>query len=145
MYRPSSYPGESPNKPRLAANGLQRLYDWRPARSLTTAQPSRERPIRQQQDELRTGTHLSTVHESLICEPRFSDSNSRAMFVGMSGDPELQKLRWSIRRLIELIDEGIDSAGEQLSRGESLRAWRAPVGTTGRDDPEPEDDLGMSP
>jgi hypothetical protein len=57
----------------------------------------------------------------------------------------MQKLRRSIRRLIELVDEGIDSAGEQLSRGESYRAWRAPVGTAGRDDPDLQPSLGMSP
>jgi hypothetical protein len=61
----------------------------------------------------------------------------------MSGDPDLQKLRWSVRRLIELIDEGIDSAGEQLSRSESYRAWRAPVGSAGRDesDQDPRDHI----
>jgi len=68
-----------------------------------------------------------------------------AMFVGMSGDSELQILRWSIRRLIELIDEGIDSAGEQLARGEDFRGWRAPVETMARDDPDPEVSTGMSP
>ncbi|MFI5706477.1 hypothetical protein [Kribbella sp. NPDC051620] len=62
----------------------------------------------------------------------------------MSIDPDRQKLRWSIQRLIELIDEGIDSAGEQLSRGENFSAWRAPVGSS-RDDPDPETSVGMSP
>lgn len=44
----------------------------------------------------------------------------------MTGDVELQKLRWSIRRLIELLDEGIDSAGDQLARSESRLVWRGP-------------------
>ncbi|WP_433017939.1 hypothetical protein [Kribbella sp. CA-294648] len=45
----------------------------------------------------------------------------------MTGDLELQKLRWSIRRVIELLDEGIDSAGEQLARSESRLVWRGPM------------------
>jgi hypothetical protein len=67
------------------------------------------------------------------------------MFGGMSGDSDLHKLRWSIRRLIELIDEGIDSVGEQLVRGEDLRVWRAPVGTRAGDDPDSEPSSGVSP
>jgi hypothetical protein len=63
----------------------------------------------------------------------------------MSEDPDLQKLRWSLRRLIELIDEGIDSAGEQLSRAGGYRAWRAPIVTPGGDDPDAEPGRGMSP
>lgn len=83
--------------------------------------------------------------DSWIARSRFSTTVVAATFDGMSGDPELQRLRWSIRRLIELIDEGIDSAGEQLSRGESYRAWRTPAGTNGRDDPDSEDGPGLSP
>lgn len=64
---------------------------------------------------------------------------------GMSGDPDLQKLRWNIQRLIKLIDDGIDSAGKQLSRGENYRNWRDPVGTTGRDEPDPDPSPGISP
>ncbi|WP_420323165.1 hypothetical protein [Kribbella catacumbae] len=67
------------------------------------------------------------------------------MFVGMTGDPELQKLQWSIRRLIELVDQGIDSAGEQLVRGEDLRVWRTPVETVADDDADSGPVLGMSP
>ncbi|GAA0946848.1 hypothetical protein GCM10009554_43130 [Kribbella koreensis] len=63
----------------------------------------------------------------------------------MTGDRDLQKLRWSIQRLIELVDQGIDSAGEQLSRGEPFKAWRPPVGTSPRDDPDPDPDRGLSP
>jgi hypothetical protein len=56
------------------------------------------------------------------------------MFVDMTNDPEIQKLRWDIRRVIELLDKGIDSAGEQLARAESRLVWRDPVGRAADDD-----------
>jgi len=66
------------------------------------------------------------------------------MFVGMISDPENQKLRWDIRRLIELLDRGIDSAGEQLTRAESRLVWRDPVGRPAWDDEsEPGQSLGV--
>jgi hypothetical protein len=59
----------------------------------------------------------------------------------MTDDLDIQTLRWSIRRLIELVDQGIDSAGEQLVRGEDLRVWRTPVEASSTDDP----DAGVGP
>jgi hypothetical protein len=67
------------------------------------------------------------------------------MFGAMTDDPELQKLRWSIRRVIELLEEGIDSAGEQLVQGEDLRAWRTPVGGKQADDCDSELGVDLSP
>jgi hypothetical protein len=91
------------------------------------------------------GTHQSRTGVSWIRESWFAESLAWVMFIGMSGDQDLQKLRWTIRRLIELVDQGIDSAGEQLSKGEPYRAWRAPVGTLPRDDPDPEPDRALNP
>jgi hypothetical protein len=87
----------------------------------------------------------STVPLVTTLPPREAVQSVNQTVCAGAGGVVLQKLRWSMRRLIELIDEGIDSAGDQLSRGESYRAWRRPVGTTGRDDPDPEPSPGMSP
>lgn len=61
----------------------------------------------------------------------------------MTGELGGQKVQWSMRRLVELLDEAIDSAAEQLVRAESRMAWRDPVGRAGDDEPEPAPGLEM--
>ncbi|WP_157630929.1 hypothetical protein [Kribbella catacumbae] len=61
----------------------------------------------------------------------------------MTGELGGQKVQWSMRRLVELLDEAIDSAGEQLVRAENRMAWRDPVERAGDDEPEPAPGLEM--
>ncbi|MEV8378854.1 hypothetical protein AB0P21_39320 [Kribbella sp. NPDC056861] len=55
----------------------------------------------------------------------------------MPGDRGTSKVQWSTQRLVELLDEAIDSAGALLMRGAGLMVRRDPVRGVVGDEPEP--------
>jgi hypothetical protein len=56
--------------------------------------------------------------------------------VGVTDDREFPKVRWTLRYLVELLEEGSNSAGEQLARADSRLEWRLPAAQMGSDEAE---------
>jgi hypothetical protein len=102
----------------------------------------------------------SSLGDLRAMEPRKFDGETDGAQGPLHSDPVSGTPAWSMRRLFELIDEAIDSAGAQLARSAGLWA-NAPSPSDERDQPtggrqsrelstrsrleEPESDHGISP